>query len=115
LLYTLRQGPFETRILEDCYRNNRPLPRSIQEAPELLPGLSLYYGAYIELQSCRKDGFSTGRVPWTEVQRYAVWSEFSAEQIEDLHHYVREMDAAYLDWAEEERKRRGKHGHQQPG
>src|SRR5690606_27660978 len=97
LLYSLEQGPVEQGIIARCIREGLPLPQAIQNAPELLPGLALYYNAYVELDSCRPFGLGPGPIPWTAVEQYAQLLGFDREQTEDLHHHVRAMDRAYLE------------------
>lgn len=92
----LEQGPTEQRIIEQCIRERRPLPTAIKNAPELQPGLGLYYTAYLDLQGDRQVGMSEGLIPWTAVDRYAERNQFDDETREDLQYHVRKLDEAYL-------------------
>lgn len=103
MLYTLEQGPTEKMIIEQCMRENRQLPRAIQGAPELFVGLSLYYGAYLDLQSTRPLGWGDGKISWTSVYEYCLANNYSEEQHEDLQFYVVKLDEAYLNWREAQR------------
>ena len=93
----LEQGPTEKVILEQCYRNKMPLPESIKNAPELLPGLELFYGAFFDLTSCRTGLHSTeGPIKWTAMDRWAERYQLDDEQWEDLVYHLGQMDEAYL-------------------
>ena len=83
-----------------------PLPKRIADAPQLPPGLELYYEAFWELSSTRAVGFALGPVPWGAVDSYATRYGFDDEQREDLVYYVRAMDNAYLKYHEP--KKRGR-------
>lgn len=68
----------------------------IKNAPELLPGLNIYYDAFLELSTCRAIGMSLGYIPWTAIKEYGEVYQFDSEQTEDLFYFVREMDQAFL-------------------
>lgn len=80
-------------------RERLPLPNKIQNAPELFLGLELYYGAYLDLYTCRT-GFGDGPISWQSVEEYAYYNEYTLEQKEDLHYFVNKMDEGYLKWSE---------------
>lgn len=74
-----------------------PLPDRIANAPELLLGLELYYKAFLDLTTCRGQGYGTeGPIGWLSIKGYADAHELSMEQQEDLFHHIQHMDAAYL-------------------
>jgi len=106
LLYTLEQGPREKKILQDCYRQKRPIPSAIQNAPVLFLGLELYYDAFFDLQSCRSVGMAEGPISWISIYDYAARNQFSEGQHDDLHYFISRMDAAYLKHREKESKKR---------
>ena len=70
-----------------------------------MPGLALYYGAFMDLNTCRPQGMGEGVISWLSVQEYAGYCGFSAEQTEDLHYYVRHLDSVYLNWKKDQRKK----------
>lgn len=91
----MEQGPTEAQILEACYTRGVPPPESIQNAPELLGGLSLYYEAFFDLDTCRSEG--GGRIPWTAMETYAA--RLGIEDGDDFDRFVyliREMDQECL-------------------
>ena len=77
-------------------RERVPLPDRIQNAPSLMPGLELYYEAFMDLMTSRSTGFGNGPIWWKTVQDYAKDNEFSDDQREDLHYHIREMDTVYM-------------------
>ena len=79
-------------------RENRPLPDRIQNAPSLMVGMELYYGAFMDLMGSRQFGGMGGLGPigWDVVQYYAVSNGFNGDQTEALHHHIRRMDEYYM-------------------
>jgi len=73
-----------------------PLPQRIQNAPDLNLGLSLYFTAFWDLDTCRPVGFGYGPIPWSAVRDYALTFEFDEEQQEALFYLIRKLDNAYL-------------------
>jgi hypothetical protein len=104
LLYQLVQGPVEKTIIERCYKERLPLPEAIQNAPQLILGLELYYRAFFELNTCRQVGWVEGDIPWTAIDQWARSRDLSEEQREDLHHLIRQMDLAFLKHRAKKRK-----------
>ena len=95
----MEQGPTEKFIIEQCYRQNLPLPDRIQNAPELFLGLELYYLAFMNLTSCRSQGYGTeGPVGWLQINEYCVVCGIIGEQREDLIYHVQQLDSAYLEF-----------------
>lgn len=79
-------------------RERLPLPRRIQDAPELHLGLEIYYDAFFDLHTCRPVGMGLGSIPWSVMKDYALTWGLDEDQMVDLFYYVRAMDKAYLDW-----------------
>jgi hypothetical protein len=84
-------------------REGLPIPKGMSAAPELWPGLSLYFSAYVDLRTCAADG---GPVPWTATDQWATSNDLDGDQRRALHHHVRAMDGAFLDHVAKERKSR---------
>jgi hypothetical protein len=118
LLYTLEQGSVEQMIIQQCMREKLPLPDRIENAPQLTLGLELYYGAFFDLHTCRPLGMAEGAIRWMDIHDYCDRLELSLEQREDMHHHIRVMDNAYLEWRGKKAKNEtlttgrggGKHG-----
>ena len=87
-----------------------PLPERIQNAPELWPGLALYFNGYVELTSCRSIGMGVGPIPVTDIVLYCNEKGLEGEQREDFLWIVQHLDQKYLDWS----SKRGKSGTVQP-
>ena len=100
----MTQGPVEQTIIRQCVTTGRALPTKIANAPELLPGLELYFVAFQDLHTCRSAGFDVGPIAWLDIDRYADQGGLDEDQRQDLHHHVRAMDNAYLAWARQQAK-----------
>lgn len=87
-----------------------PLPAPIANAPELSPGLELYYRTWLELGSDRSIGMSEGRIPSWAVRDRAISLGLSEEQTEDLQHHVRQLDNVYLKHLADQREKGSKNG-----
>ncbi len=95
-------GKDEELIIEQCYRTNRQLPERVANAPELLPGLELYWVAYQDLSTCRPAGFGGAYpIPYTAILDWATASGLDEEQVSTLVRFIRKMDVAFLKWYEE--------------
>lgn len=86
-------------IVEQCVRMRSPYPDAIANAPELHPGLNLFYTAFLDLTSCRTLGYSQGPIPWLAIDHYCQANEIEGEQREDVFYHVAHLDKAYLDWS----------------
>jgi hypothetical protein len=96
LLYTLEQGSTEEEIIKQAQDSGMPLPKAILNKPELLPGLDLFFDAFMALSSCRYVGMAEGPIPWTAIDRYCTVNEIEGELREELFHHVRSLDGVYL-------------------
>lgn len=109
-------GPTEAAIIKAALLSRHPLPKRIQEAPELEQHLVLYYNAFWDLSSCRSVGFGYGPIPWTAVTDWCILYGLDAEQIHLMHRYIRKMDEVYLKHhakdakKEEPKPQGGRHG-----
>lgn len=90
------QAPHETKIIETALKSGQPIPNKIQNAPELWPGLELFYLAFLELSSTRNVGFGLGPIPWTSMSDYCVAHDIEGEQRDDLIYHVSHLDLEYL-------------------
>jgi hypothetical protein len=69
-----------------------PLPARIANAPELLPGLDLYYEGFRVLHSCRGEG----AIPWTVMREYCEEYGIEGEQRFCFFELLGHMDEAYF-------------------
>ncbi len=75
------------------------LPDGLENAPELLPGLDVYWTAYHALHTCRPLAWGTpGPIPWTAVAHYAQVWEMDEVQMARLERFVGKMDSEFLSW-----------------
>jgi len=81
-----------------------PLPKTIENAPVLLPGLDLFYVAFMDLTTCRSVGFGEGPIPWDKTSEWCDRNDLDDEQREDMHFHITRLDTVYL-------KHRGKQAH----
>ena len=75
-----------------------PLPDRIQNAPEILPGLQLFFIGFLDLSSSRQIGMGLGAVPWKTIFDYCEAFGLDEEQTEAMHHHIRVMDTAYINF-----------------
>jgi hypothetical protein len=97
LLYALEQGPTEKSIIQQCFQQKLPLPDKIRNAPELFLGLELFYLSFMDLSSCRGQGYGTeGPIGWLQISDYCYIHGIIGEQRDDLIYHIQRMDEAYL-------------------
>jgi len=82
----------EQLIIDQCKRFKLPIPDGILNKPKLLPGLELYYEAFLELNNDR----SGNGIRWESIACYATFYGFDEEQTDDLLTHIRAMDAAFM-------------------
>lgn len=97
-------GKDEREIVEQCIRMRQPYPDTIAKAPELGPGLNLFYMAFMDLMSCRSLGYAQGPIPWLAIHHYCEANEIVGEQREDVFYHTARLDKAYLDWSADRSK-----------
>lgn len=60
-------------------------------------GLELFYKAFLDLTSCRGNGYGTeGPIPWDKIVQWAEKYELDEEQEDDLHYHIQMLDEVYL-------------------
>lgn len=89
------------------------MPDRVKNAPEVYPGLELYYQAWMDLHSSRPQGFGPCPIQWNMIREYAVANEFDLDQTAQLHHALDAMDQVYLAWADKKSTKNKKIGEQQ--
>ena len=82
------------------------VPERIADAPTLALGMELYYGAFMDLSTCRQMGMGPSPIPWSVILDYARVFNFDDEQQEDLFFFVRALDKAFLDYHREKEDKR---------
>lgn len=100
MLFSVEHRPEDIEfILKNCMQTGMPIPDFIKNAPELMPGLEVFLQAFWDLSTCRQIGMGLGPIPWTSVESYATLYFESDGFKQDLHFHIRQLDAAYLEWA----------------
>lgn len=94
----MKQGPTEKAIIEQAVRGRKKLPDAIANAPDLFPGIELYYVAFMDLSSSRTLGATEGPIAWSVIDYYCRSMQFSDEQKDDTFYYIGAMDKAYLEY-----------------
>lgn len=81
-----------------CARQGTDPPERIKNAPELEVGLSLYWLAFLDLTSCREQGYTEGPITWLTIAKYADYTGYTGDQKEDLFYLIQQMDSTYIDF-----------------
>lgn len=104
MLYNLTQGKTEQSIIRQCIKDGRPYPAAIRDAPDLrsIMGLEVFMQAFYDLSTCR--GGMGGPIPWTDIQAYCNEMGYEGDFREKLFHHVRELDFAFLEHHEQQRR-----------
>lgn len=116
LAYDLDHGEAEQHVLLAAAREGFPIPAVIEQAPRLLPGLDLFYAAFLQLRTCAAPDLP---VPWTAIREWATEHELDPAQRRAVFHHVRELDRTLMEWrrAKEKRheqSRKVRQGHAKP-
>lgn len=97
-------GEMEGTIVRQCLKTGQPLPKAIQDAPELALGLEFTYTAFWEMGTCRPVGFGVGYIPWRDILKYAEHYHLDEEATEDFMFLIRAMDKAFMEQEMEKQK-----------
>ncbi len=79
-------------------RSHQPVPKRIQNAPELSLGLELYFLGFMDLSNSRQIGFGSGPIPWGAIQEYCLYNDLDVEQVEDMHYHISHLDTVWRDF-----------------
>jgi len=88
-----------------------PVPKKIQEAPELHLGLELYYQGFLALNSSRSQGWGPGPITWVAIRSYCEYLGLDEEQVHGMHFHLANMDNTWLAYqakkqAQQDKKRK---------
>ncbi len=83
-------------VIRQALAAGQPIPAAIVNAPELLPGLSIFLDAFLTLKTERgHSGHFPGPIPWSKIDQYGRRQlRLQGEQLADLQYHVRTLD----DW-----------------
>ncbi len=92
-------GKDERKLVEMARARKKPVPLRIQNAPDLLPGLDLYYEAFLRLTTSRAMGSGAiGPIPYSAISGYCKDEEIYGSLREDIFAHVEKMDHSYILW-----------------
>jgi len=93
--------------VEQGQEKGRPLPDWMTEEVDRSEIAEWMLAAFFHLSTCRSYGMGYGPIPWTAIRDFAVDRQLDEEAWRLFEYWIRQMDAAYLDWhAAEEKSRR---------
>lgn len=92
-----------------CMKQGAALPPAIANAPTLDDGLEIFYAAFLELESTRQIGMAMGPIPRWAITIYCSEYGFDADLRQDMYDLVGLLDRTYMEHANKESKRKGKH------
>lgn len=83
---------------------NQPLPRWVEDCPDLGPGEELFLQAFFELSTERAIGWATGPIPNSKMVEWGERAGLDSTTMRLFTRVLKTMDDAYLTWANQERK-----------
>jgi hypothetical protein len=83
------------KIRAEARRFKEPLPKRMQEKPDLFFGNALFLNAWFDLDQERK---RPEKITRSMCFQYAIDYDLSEEQTEDLWYHIRIMDSEFLPW-----------------
>lgn len=101
----LEQGPLQHQLLRDAYKSRMPVPDKFKNAPDLLPGVELYFTGYLELASFAGLPRARRQIVWADVRAYALDHGFDEEQRFIWFECVAALDREWLGWEAKKRTR----------
>jgi len=99
-------------VLESAAKRKHPIPEAIQNAPDLLPGLNVFYDAFLELHSERPAAFSGIRsIPASKVREAAIRLGYVEEEDQDYFYtMIRKMDLFTMKFITDKQDKEKAHG-----
>jgi hypothetical protein len=71
-------------------------PKFLRDRPSLMPGLDIFYSAFMDLSTCRSVGMGVGPIPLTSIYAYIDFEDLSDDTADALLEHIRVMDTAFL-------------------
>ncbi len=76
----MEQGKVEDFIVRQTARDKKPVPKRMQDKPKLLPGLDLFYMAFLDLYCDRCDPgmpiMFSSKLAWAKAAGITAWEDF---------------------------------------
>lgn len=114
-MYDLTTGQVERGLLELSLAQHMAIPDSVQNAPQLAPGLEFYYEAFKTLSTTRSYGMGVGPIPWTAMHQYFVAYGLPGDLFDDFVALLVYLDNEYIKWQTERTKQETKPMQAPPG
>jgi len=91
-------------IIAAALERGDPIPPTIMNAPDLDLHLVFVWEAFWELSTCRPVGMTTGSIPWTAINEYAVRYEVnSPDEFDRFVKLLYAMDESFFNLMEQQR------------
>lgn len=87
---------------------HKAYPKAIANAPRLEIDETLFYRAFMELNTCR--AFELGPIPYIAIKQYCGDLKLTDEQTESVLFVIRQIDLWYVNYELEKIKAQNKHG-----
>jgi len=97
LEYELSHGKVEQTILDQCARQNLPIPERIKNKPRVPIELKFYFKAFFDLLTHSGGG---GNIPWKSAKDYAEYYELSEIELERMWQIVSALETQYIKFHE---------------
>lgn len=72
-------------------------PSPALDSKPQIDGLEWLWEAYWELDTCRMEGMSPGKIPWTALCQYSEYHGFTEYEYESMKHCIRVLDEIRLE------------------
>ena len=91
----------EKSLIRQAKNMRMPIPDRIKNKPILKSDLIIYFNAFFDLVSDRREN---GFIPWSSVIQYSIYYEFDSIQTEKLLFFIRALDAEHKKWIDKTEK-----------
>jgi len=96
----MTQARTEATIIRNCIREGRPLPKVIEDAPDIDDAHLFYYLAFDDLTTCRL--YENGPIPYMYINDYCAQYGLDEDQTSDIRYVITNVDGWLRErWAEE--------------
>lgn len=97
-------GEHEQQIIEQAIDRGLKVPDRIVNQPDLMPGLELFYTAFINLSSDRLSAFELGPIPTMSILNYASYHEIEGVDAQNFLYIIRCMDNVFINFHDKKQK-----------
>jgi hypothetical protein len=80
-------------------REGLPIPKKIASSPSVLPGLEIFWQAFIKLEYEISIGMEGARrISWNSIHNYCLTNEIFGELASDVEYHVRALESAKIEF-----------------